>query len=120
MKHTPQSFRDFWPYYLMEHRDPRCRMLHFIGSTGALLGLVLAIIRLDPLWIVAGLAFAYAMAWIGHFAIERNRPATFGNPFWSFAGDVRMYLLWLTGRLGPALASAELNVAGTRSRSTSA
>lgn len=107
MTEKPRSFGAFWPYYLMAHRDPRCRALHFIGSTGATIGLVLAIVFLNPLWVLAGLVFAYAMAWTGHFAIERNRPATFGNPFWSFAGDIRMYLLWLSGNLAPALAAAE-------------
>ena len=109
----PRSFGAFWPYYLMAHRDKRCRALHFVGSTGALVGLVLAIALLNPFWILAGLAFAYAMAWTGHFAIERNRPATFGNPLWSFIGDVRMYLLWLSGNLAPALAEAEKTMADT-------
>jgi hypothetical protein len=63
--------------------------------------------RLDPLLPLAGLAFAYAMAWIGHFMFEGNRPATFRNPVWSLIGDIRMYLLWLSGRLAPALAAAE-------------
>jgi hypothetical protein len=89
----PRSFGAFWPYYLMAHRDPRCRWLHFVGSTGALFGIVLAIVLLNPLWFVVGMIFAYAMAWTGHFAMERNRPATFGNPIWSLIGDVRMYIL---------------------------
>jgi hypothetical protein len=106
----PRSFRAFWPYYLMAHRDTGCRRLHFIGSTGALIGLIAAIVLLNPLWFLAGLVFAYAMAWTGHFVIEGNRPATFGNPLWSFLGDIRMYLLWLAGRLEPALADAENTV----------
>lgn len=109
-KDNPSSFGAFWPHYLMAHRNPRCRSLHYVGSTGGLLGLILAIVRLDPLWLVAGLLFAYALAWIGHFTVERNRPATFGNPIWSLIGDIRMYLLWLTGRLGPALTEAETRI----------
>jgi hypothetical protein len=106
----PRSFRAFWPYYLMAHRNPKCRVLHFIGSTGGLIGIVLALVLLNPFWLLAGLIFGYAMAWLGHFVIERNRPATFGNPIWSFIGDIRMYLLWLTGRLEPALAAAEKHI----------
>jgi hypothetical protein len=107
MIEKPRSFGAFWPHYLMAHRDPRCRRLHYVGSTGAFVGIVLAIADLNPLWFVAGMVFAYAMAWTGHFAVERNRPATFGNPLWSLIGDIRMYLLWLSGRLGPQLSAAE-------------
>jgi len=97
MSEKPRSFRAFWPHYLMAHQDPRCRRLHYVGSTGALIGIV----------------FAYAMAWTGHFAVERNRPATFGNPLWSLIGDIRMYLLWLSGRLESQLGDAERIVAQT-------
>ena len=107
MTQKPQGFREFWPHYLRAHGDARSRRLHFVGSTGALLGMVVGLARLDPLWILAGLAFGYSMAWTGHFVFERNRPATFGNPVWSLIGDIRMYLLWLSGRLAPALKAAQ-------------
>lgn len=107
MSGRPSSFGAFWPQYLAAHRDPRCRALHYVGSTGGLLGIVAAIVLANPLWIAAGLVFAYAMAWVGHFAVERNRPATFGNPILSLMGDIRMYLLWLSGRLGRELSANE-------------
>ena len=103
----PTSFAAFWPYYLMAHRDPRCRALHYVGSSGGIAGTIAAIATLNPLWLVVGLVFAYGLAWIGHFFVEGNRPATFGNPAWSLIGDLRMYSLWLSGRLAPALAAAE-------------
>lgn len=114
MTERPRTFGAFWPHYLMAHRDPRCRRLHYVGSTGASIGIVAAIVTLNPLWFVAGMVFAYAMAWTGHFAVERNRPATFGNPLWSLIGDIRMYLLWLSGRLEPQLNAAEQALNHTR------
>jgi hypothetical protein len=102
----PRSFQAFWPIYLRAHSDPACRRLHFIGSSGAAAGIAGAIILRQPLFFVAGMAFAYLLAWVGHFAIEKNRPATFGNPLWSLMGDIRMYGLWLAGRLEPALREA--------------
>jgi hypothetical protein len=114
MLEKSRNFGAFWPHYLMAHRDPRCRRLHFVGSTGALVGLVLSVALLNPLWAVGGLIFAYAMAWTGHFALEGNRPATFGNPLWSFIGDIRMYLLWLGGRLEPELRAAERKLGADR------
>ena len=73
MSNRHQSFHAFWPHYLMAHRDPLCRRIHYIGTTGALAGLILAVATLDPFWALGGFVFAYAMAWTGHFAVERNR-----------------------------------------------
>jgi hypothetical protein len=118
MVEKPSSFGAFWPHYLMAHRNPRCRALHYVGSTGGLLGLIASIALADPWWALGGIAFAYAMAWLGHFAIERNRPATFGNPLWSLMGDIRMYALWLCGRLEQALFAAESSVHAPSGRNT--
>lgn len=27
------SLKEFYPYYLSEHRNPTCRVLHFIGTS---------------------------------------------------------------------------------------
>ena len=86
-----ESFRDFYPFYLGEHRNLTCRRLHFAGSSLALGFVVLAVMRGDPRWLVAALLSGYAFAWIGHFCFEHNRPATFQHPFYSFAGDWVMF-----------------------------
>ena len=129
------SFAEFWPYYLAEHSDRRCRILHFFGTSGFLFylssvwnwPLTFALIaglstgfffssqeaRRPAFWVIAavimpplctepalflGVIFAYACAWIGHFVIEKNRPATFQYPLWSLAGDFRMWGEMLIGR----------------------
>jgi hypothetical protein len=95
------SFAEFYPYYLNEHRNSTCRRLHFIGSTLALVCLWSAIWTHRPLFLLAGVAFGYGygFAWVGHFAFEKNRPASFRRPLWSFMGDWRMYFDIWTGKV---------------------
>jgi hypothetical protein len=96
-------YRDFWPQYLGAHRDRRTRLVHFAGTGLGLVLLLAAAATLNPWLLLAALATGYAFAWFGHFVFERNRPATFGHPLWSFYSDFRMLFLWATGRLAPEL-----------------
>ena len=77
------SFAEFYPFYLSEHSDPICRRLHFAGSTLALVCLVALIVTRNPWWLAAGLLCGYGFAWIGHFAFEKNQPASFRQPLFS-------------------------------------
>ena len=45
MSHSFRSFSDFYPYYLSEHKDVRCRRMHFLGSWLVLVALALAVAR---------------------------------------------------------------------------
>jgi hypothetical protein len=93
------SFADFWPYYLGEHSKSATRVLHYIGTVTAL-AIVILFILIGKWWLFPlGFVPGYALAWIGHFFIEKNRPATFKHPVWSFMGDWKMLALMLTGRL---------------------
>jgi hypothetical protein len=100
------SFAEFWPYYLREHRQPATRALHLVGSTLSLLLLITAVVRGRPLLLLGALVVGYGFAWLGHYLIERNRPATFKYPLWSFAADWKMWALALSGRLTPELRRA--------------
>ena len=85
------SFEAFYPFYLSQHSDQTCRRLHFIGSSiGLVLG-VSALVSRKPSRLLAGLAVGYGLAWVGHFFFEKNRPATFKFPLYSFMGDWVMY-----------------------------
>ena len=50
-------------------------------------------------WVLAGIVWAYLFAWIGHFKVEGNRPATFTYPLWSLFGDFKMVGQMARGRL---------------------
>jgi len=92
-------FADFYPFYLSEHSNRTCRRLHFVGTSLGLVMLLHALSTLDFRWLLAGLATGYAFAWIGHFVFEKNRPATFRYPLYSFIGDWVMWKDILTGRI---------------------
>ena len=93
------SFADFWPHYLGEHSKPTTRLLHCIGTLTAL-GLAIALIAIGKWWLFPlALVPGYAFAWTAHFFVEKNRPATFTHPLWSFMGDWKMLALMLTGRM---------------------
>lgn len=93
------SFREFYPYYLGEHRDPRCRRLHAAGSTLVLLTVALALLTGTLRWLWLAPLAGYGCAWIGHYVYEKNRPATFRHPLYSFIGDWVMYWQVLRGTL---------------------
>jgi hypothetical protein len=97
------TYAEFWARYLAAHGDRRSRALHFIGTGGAAVMLALAAVTRDWRWLIAAPAFGYAFAWFGHFVLERNRPETFGHPFWSLYSDFRMLALFLAGRLAGEL-----------------
>ena len=90
-------------------RGRRAAWLTLAGFAAALT--VLAIVTLNPWWLLGSVLSGYAFAWIGHFTIEHNRPATFTYPFWSLWSDFRMYGLWIAGRLGPHLRRAGVGAA---------
>ena len=96
----PQSFEEFWPYYVSQHRDPTCRKLHFIGTT-----IALGCIAASPVVPAAALAApvaGYGLAWIGHFVFEKNRPASWMGVkefAWSLRGDLRMWRYMVAGMM---------------------
>jgi hypothetical protein len=93
------SFREFYPYYLGEHADRRCRRLHFIGTSLAVLQWFAALATREPWLLLSGLVTGYAFAWVGHFFFEKNRPATFTHPLYSLIGDFAMARDILAGRI---------------------
>ena len=108
-----RTYDEFWSFYVAEHSKPATRALHLAGTT---IGICLLIYFVAtgrwyffPLFFVVG----YAFAWFAHFFIEKNRPATFKYPLWSFISDLKMISLMLTGRMGREVERV-LGKSGTR------
>lgn len=99
MEERIESFEAFYPFYLKQHSNKTCRLLHVIGSTIVLALAITAIYHSIPeLWILVPVA-GYGFAWVGHFFFEKNKPATFKYPLWSLRSDFKMYVEILSGKI---------------------
>ena len=93
-----QSFKEFYPFYLMEHQNTTSRLLHFVGTSLFFIFLVTGIAtgNTQLFWLCP--LMGYGFAWVGHFFFERNKPATFKYPLWSLASDFKLYFQIWTGK----------------------
>ncbi len=105
---TFHSFKEFWPFYLSQHLDRTCRILHYIGTSAGVTAATYFALTGHYALIPLGFLPAYAMAWIGHFIFEKNRPATFKYPRWSFIGDFVMLYYFVTGKVKAEMAKPEV------------
>lgn len=94
-----QSFAEFYPFYLGEHANRTCRRLHFVGTSLGLICFVMAALEARPALILLGLLLGYGFAWVGHFVFEKNKPASFKQPVYSFMGDWKMWWQILTRQI---------------------
>jgi hypothetical protein len=91
-----KTFAEFYPLYLKEHSNRTCRRLHFVGSSLSLVCLALLLTTGRPGFLLGALLCGYGFAWVGHFVFEKNKPASFKRPLYSFMGDWVMYRdLWM-------------------------
>jgi len=105
------SYREFWPFYLSEHAKPLTRAWHMAGTATAIMLGVAAVSGASIGLLLAAAIAGYGPAWATHFLIEKNRPATFRYPVWSFISDLRMLVVWLAGGLSRELEKAEIRSA---------
>ena len=93
------SFREFYPFYLEQHRNRTSRRLHVTGTLCAIAVAASALAAGRWPWLLAVPLIGYLPAWVGHFFFERNSPATFRHPLYSLRGDLSMLAEVLTGRM---------------------
>lgn len=100
------TYPQFWQFYLREHAQPATRAWHYLGTSLTIICLLAALGWSQPWLLLAAVVVGYAPAWIGHFTVEKNKPATFRYPLWSLYSDFRMFAAWLSGRLPRDLEAA--------------
>jgi hypothetical protein len=102
-----KTFAEFWPFYVREHSHPATRALHAVGTIAATTLLIFLAVTGRWPWLPLAFVPGYAAAWVSHFFIEHNRPATFKHPLWSFIADYKMVALMLAGRMNGEVARAQ-------------
>jgi hypothetical protein len=93
-----KSLKEFYPFYLSEHRNHTSRVLHFIGSGLAILCLFTALLFHNFWFFLAIPVVGYGFAWVGHLFFEKNKPATFKYPLYSLASDFILFFDLLSGK----------------------
>jgi hypothetical protein len=101
-----KTFWTFYPYYLREHSDPSNRIMHFVGTGLVIASFITGLITMKWYFFAIIPVLGYGFAWVGHFFIEKNRPATFTYPLWSLGSDFAMFWHILTGQIQKKLDEA--------------
>lgn len=94
-----KSFSEFYPYYLSEHADPVNRRLHFFGTLLTIIVVLCVIITQVWIGLILVPILGYGFAWIGHYFVEKNKPATFTYPLYSLMGDWVMFKDIIAGKI---------------------
>jgi hypothetical protein len=105
-----KTFWAFYPYYLTEHSLPINRNLHFIGTSLVIMCLIAGIVTGSWIYFAFMPLFGYGFAWVGHFFLEKNKPATFTYPLWSLASDFVMWWHIATGQIHDKVREARSTV----------
>ncbi|MCU0422199.1 MAG: DUF962 domain-containing protein [Bacteroidia bacterium] len=98
MANKINDFKTFYTYYLSEHQDTTCRVLHFIGTTLFFIFVLIALLKQNLWWLIGCPLSGYGFAWVGHFFFEKNKPATFTYPLYSLASDFVLYYHLIIGK----------------------
>ena len=95
----PETYEEFWPYYVSQHLHPATRAIHVSATSAAVACGAVGVMFFNPFLVAAAPVIGYGPAWASHFLIEKNKPASFGHPFWSFRADMRQVRKFFVGRL---------------------
>lgn len=93
-----KTLKEFYPFYLSEHRDLTSRILHFIGTGLVVLLFIAAMMFHNYQFLIAIPFVGYGFAWVGHYFFEKNKPATFQYPLFSLASDFILFWDLLSGK----------------------
>ncbi len=99
MENKIKTYKEFYQFYLTQHGNKSCRIMHFVGTT-LVLFIMFSAVYLNNffLWFFVPIV-GYGFAWVGHFYLKKNKPAAFKYPFWSLISDFKMFFEILIGKI---------------------
>lgn len=98
---------------MLAHQQLATRIFHTLGTLSGWLLLAAAIILRKPWLVLAAVLIPYGFAWLSHFFVEHNRPATFGHPLWSWLADQKMVAMVLAGKMNEEVKRCAQNQSNT-------
>jgi hypothetical protein len=108
MASSANDFYAFWLDYLKQHELLATRIWHFVGTSAAIVSVLLAILTWSWLYLLTAIVVSYGCSFMGHFMVEKNRPVTLRHPVWSLRADLLMYRLMLTRGLTESINTFKL------------
>ena len=93
------SFHEFYQYYLSQHLKSETKIFHFIGTALVIFNLILFCIYLHFIYLLLIPISGYGFSWFSHFFFEKNNPATFKYPLYSFQADFLMFWHIIIGKV---------------------
>ena len=98
-KRSFKQFSEFYSYYLSQHHNKRCRLMHFIGTLFVLIIFFGSLIEGRYFYFILIPFVGYGFAWAGHYFFEKNHPTTFRYPLYSFLADFVLFKDVLLGKI---------------------
>ena len=93
------NLKEYYEHYLTQHKDPRCRRMHFVGQL-VTIAFAIFVLQGSYWYFLPAIPFViYPFAWTGHFLFEKNTPAAFRDPLKAKISDWLMFRDILLGRI---------------------
>ena len=99
MENKYETFDSFYKgYFLTGHKHKYTKLFHFVAIGGAILLGVQFLFTFQIVYLIAAVLFGYSISVVSHYLFEKNHPATYSYPFYSFLAAFRMFFETLIGR----------------------
>jgi hypothetical protein len=98
------SFEEFWPFYVRLHQKPETHWFHAAATSSTALLLTTALLRRQPLFLIAAPLVNHLIAQTSHRLFEHNQSTPWKNHGWHARAELRMLRLVITGRMNAEVA----------------